>query len=174
MYFLRRTLSVVLTIVVSVVVASCQGSSERAATSQPTAASPSIEGTYKLMSRELPNGTVLRPPKIMGLFTFTKTHRNFNIIGEDAGGKFFVSTGATYTFTPTQYCQTQFFNIANDASDRAKAVYDSAEKVVSAPVTITGGRIEFKLPDEPAFVFQGTTLTATNKGNFVDVWERVQ
>jgi hypothetical protein len=44
-----------------------------------SAQTPSIEGTYQLISRKLSDGTVLSPPHIMGLFTYTKTHRNFNI-----------------------------------------------------------------------------------------------
>ena len=36
------------------------------------AQTPSIEGTYKLISRQLPDGTMLRPPDIMGLFTYTR------------------------------------------------------------------------------------------------------
>jgi hypothetical protein len=31
------------------------------------AQAPSIEGTYQLISRKLPDGTVLKPPDIMGL-----------------------------------------------------------------------------------------------------------
>jgi len=51
---------------------------------------PSIEGTYKLSSRKLPDGTVLKPPDIMGLLTYTKSHRNFNIVWKDATGKFHI------------------------------------------------------------------------------------
>jgi hypothetical protein len=36
-----------------------------------SAQAPSIEGTYKLLSRKLPDGTTLSPPNIMGLFTYT-------------------------------------------------------------------------------------------------------
>ena len=168
---LLRSLRTVLMVTASVAVASCGGSNDSPApVGQATAASPSIEGTYRLMSRQLPDGTVLKAPQVMGLFTYTKTHRNFNIVGADAGGKFFGSTGATYTFTATQYSQTRFFNIENDASDRTKAAYDSSEKTESAPVKVDGGRIEFQIPGEPLFVFEGTRLTATDKGNFVDVW----
>ena len=31
---------------------------------------------------------MLSPPDIMGLFTYTKTHRNFNIVLKDATGNF--------------------------------------------------------------------------------------
>ena len=79
------------------------------------AQSPSIEGTYQLVSRTLPNGTVLKPPNIMGLFTYTKTHRNFNIVIKDAMGKFYsYSLVSTYTLTPTEYSETRLFSILND------------------------------------------------------------
>ena len=46
----------------------------------PAASAPSIAGTYRLVSRQLPDGTMLRPPEVMGLFTYTRTHRHFNMI----------------------------------------------------------------------------------------------
>ena len=61
------------------------------------AQAPSIEGTYQLISRKLPDGTVLKPPDIMGLCTYTKSHRNFNFVQKDATGKFLSgSRVATY------------------------------------------------------------------------------
>ena len=50
---------------------------------------PNIEGTYKLISRKLPDGTMQTSPQVMGLLTYTKSHRNFNVIWKDAKGKFF-------------------------------------------------------------------------------------
>src|SRR5919108_1641352 len=49
---------------------------------------PSIEGTWQFVLRKFPDGTVLKPPDIMGVFTYTKTHRNFNLVQKDATGKF--------------------------------------------------------------------------------------
>jgi hypothetical protein len=73
--------------------------------STPQASSaPSIEGTYQLISRKLADGTVLKPPDIMGLQTYTKRYRNFNILSKDAEGKFTsASFVSTYTLTPTEY-----------------------------------------------------------------------
>src|SRR5712691_11083075 len=74
-----------------------------------SAQTPSIEGTYQLISRKLPDGTVLKPPDIMGLLTYTKTHRNFNIVIKDATGKFYsYSLVSTYTLTPTEYSETSW------------------------------------------------------------------
>ena len=67
-----------------------------------SAQAPSIEGTYQLISRKLPDGTMLKPPDIMGLYTFTKTHIHFNIVRKDATGKFrsssIVSTSDVRTY----------------------------------------------------------------------------
>lgn len=45
-----------------------------------SAQAPSIEGTYQLISRKLPDGTMLSPPEIMGFFMYTKGHRTVNIV----------------------------------------------------------------------------------------------
>ena len=72
--------------------------------SAASAQTPSIEGTYQLISRQLPDGKVLKPPDIMGLQTYTKSHRNFNLVLKDATGKFSsISAAATYKLTATEY-----------------------------------------------------------------------
>ena len=139
------------------------------------AQTPSIEGTYQLVSRTLPNGTVLKPPDIMGLLTYTKSHRNFNIVIKDATGKFYsYSLVSTYTLTPTEYSETRLFSILNDQVGGKDIVYDLSGKTQSVPVKMAGGRIEFKPPfDPPVLVFEGSKMTATLDGGFVDVWEKV-
>ena len=141
-----------------------------------SAQAPSIEGTYKLLSRKLPDGTMLSPPAIMGLFTYTKTHRNFNIVLKDATGKFrSYSLVSTYKLTPTAYTETLLFSILNDQIGGKDIVYDLAGKTQSVPVQRQGKRLQFKPPfDTPALVFEGNKITATAEGRFVDVWEKVQ
>ena len=41
--------------------------------------SPSIEGTYRLISRDLPDGSKQIYPNIMGLITFTEKYPKFNV-----------------------------------------------------------------------------------------------
>lgn len=136
---------------------------------------PSIDGTYKLSSRKLPDGTVLKPPDIMGLQTYTKSHRNFNVIWKDATGKFFsYSLVSTYKLTPTEYSETMLFSILTDQIGGKDIVYDLSGKTQSVPVKIDGGRLQFKLPfDPPAVVFEGDKMIATAEGRFIDVWEKV-
>jgi len=136
---------------------------------------PTIEGTYRLVSRQLPDGTRLRPPEVMGLFTYTKTHRNFNIVQQDAAGQFrSFSLVSTYTLTPTEYTETLLYRIRTDQSGGKEPVYNLSGRTGRAPVTVEGGRIRFKPPfDPPSFVFEGNRLTATLEGR-IDVWEKVQ
>lgn len=76
---------------------------------------PNIEGTYKLVSRMLPDGTMKKPPDVMGLFTYTKSYRNFNVIVKDANGKFnSYSVVSTYKLSATEYSETILFSISND------------------------------------------------------------
>ena len=141
-----------------------------------SAQAPSIEGTYKLISHQLPDGTMLKPPDYMGLETYTKTHRNFNIVQKDATGKFSsTSHVSTYTLTATEYSETLLFSIVNDQIGGKDIVYDLSGQTRSAPVTVEGGRIQFKRPfGGRSFDFEGNTFTSTAENNAnVDVWEKV-
>ena len=141
-----------------------------------SAQAPSIEGTYTLISRQLPDGTMLRPPDIIGLWTYTKSHRNFNIVLKDATGKFSsFSLVSTYKLTATECSETLLFSIRTDQIGGKDIVYDLSGKTQSVPIHMEGGRIQFKMPFErPTVVFEGNKITATVEGGFVDVWEKVQ
>jgi hypothetical protein len=143
--------------------------------SAAAAQTPSIEGTYQFVSRTLPDGTMLKPPDIMGVCTFTKSHRNFNLVQKDATGKFSsTSFVSTYKLTATEFTQTLLFSIRTDQIGGKDIVYDLSGKTQSVPVNMDGGRLQFKPPfDRPALVFEGNKITATLEGGFVDVWEKV-
>jgi hypothetical protein len=143
----------------------------------PAASAPSIEGTYRFVSRQFPDGTMLKPPDVMGLWTYTKTHRNFNIVRKDATGKFSSrSSVSTYKLTATEYSETVLFSIVNDQISGKDIVYDLSGQTRSAPATVDGGRLQFTLPFEPrALVFEGNKVTATAANNAnVDIWEKVE
>jgi hypothetical protein len=137
----------------------------------------SIEGTYTLISRQLPDGTMLRPPEIMGLNTYTKSHRNFNVVQKDATGKIAsFSSVSTYTLTATEYSETVLFSIRTDQIGGKDIVYDLSGQTRSAPVTVDGGRLQFKSPFTlRSFVFEGNKWTSTAENNAnVDIWEKVE
>jgi hypothetical protein len=143
-----------------------------------SAQAPSIEGTYLLISQKLPDGTVLKPPDIMGLCTFTKSHRNFNFVRKDATGKFAsTSRVSTYKLTATEYSETLLFHIVTNQIGGKDIVYDLSGQTGSAPVTVEAGRVQFKAPlstSQRSFVFEGNTWTSTSAEGSVDVWEKVQ
>ena len=140
---------------------------------------PSLEGSYRLASRDLPGGSRQVPPAIDGLITYTKGYRNFNIYWKDASGKLFsVSSVATYELTPKEYREKSIFFLINDEIGGKGVSYDLSGESGASPVTITGMRVEMQLPlhGEPQIAFEGNRVTATGKGAFgafVDHWERV-
>lgn len=138
---------------------------------------PSIEGTYKLVLRELPNGTKQVPPDVLGLLTYTKEYRNFNVYWKDANGKSFsVSTIVTYKLTDKEYSEKGIYHQVNDEIGGKGVGYDLSSPTGTSPVSFKERRIEFQLPlhGEPSIVFEGDKFTATRKGAFVDYWERVR
>jgi len=137
----------------------------------------SIEGTYKLVRRDLPDGTKQWPPDFLGLMTYTKQYRNFNVYWKDAKGKSFsVSNIATYKLTDKEYSEKSLDFMVNDEMGGKGISYDPSSATGSSPVTIKEGRIEFQLPlhGEPSLVFEGDKFKATRPGVFIDYWEKVK
>ena len=136
----------------------------------PAPKPPSLEGSYRLASRDLPDGSTQVPPAIDGLITYTKGYRNFNIYWKDASGKLFsVSSVATYDLTPKEYREKSIFFLVNDEIGGKGVSYDLSGESGASPVTITGMRVEMQLPlhGEPQIAFEGNRVTATGKGEVV-------
>lgn len=144
---------------------------------QAAGEAPSIEGTYKLVSRELANGTKQGPPDVLGLLTYTKEYRNFSIYVKDATGKSFsISSISTYKLTEKEYTEKNIYYMVNDEGAGQGVTYDLSGSTATSPVSVKDTRIEFQLPlhGEPAVVFEGDKLTAARNGAFVDYWEKVK
>ena len=141
---------------------------------------PSIEGTYQLAKRELPDGSVQHPPDVMGMVTFTKEFRNFSVVWSDDEGKFYSECYvARYMLTDQEYIETSEYLIVDDQIGGKAISYDLTKTTAKSEVSVDGGRISFALPQsfEKALsitvVFDGDNLTATGKDLFADYWERV-
>ncbi len=138
---------------------------------------PSIEGTYEFVSRDLPDGSTQTPPNMVGLITYTKTRRNFNVYWTSPDGKrTSFSSISSYVLTPTEYQETAIYHMANDEINAQGIQYDLSGKSGTATVTIEGGKMSIQLPlyDEPLLTFQGDTFTATKPGRFTDHWKKVE
>jgi hypothetical protein len=143
-------------------------------------ATPHIEGTYRLVRRELPDGTVQHPPTVKGMITFTKEYRNFSVVWKDEQSRFYSECYvARYTLTDKEYSETSDYLIVNDQIGGKGISYDLSNTTAKSPVSIGGKRISFALPQpfEKALSitveFDGGILKATGKDLFVDYWEKV-
>jgi hypothetical protein len=141
------------------------------------AQTPSIEGTYQLVSRTLADGTITRPPEIVGLWNQSKGQKNFNLLSKNAAGKYAArSSVATYRLTPTEYSETLVFLVESDQASGKEVVYNAGAKTGTSPIKVEGGRLQFKSVHTPnTLAFEGSKLTVTGPGGaFVDVWQRMQ
>jgi hypothetical protein len=141
---------------------------------------PSIEGTYSLIRRELPDGTVQLPPAVKGMMTFTREFRNFSVVWSDDRGKYYSECYvARYTLGEEEYAETSEYLIVDDQIGGKGISYDLSATTSRSGVSSVGTRITFALPQpfEKALSimveFDGDKLKATGKDLFVDYWEKV-
>ena len=136
----------------------------------------SIVGTYTFVSRQLSDGTIQTPPDVIGIYTCTKTYRNFNLVEKNKQGNMrSVSIISTYSLTDTQYSETLLAMVNSEQGSGKEVVYDVSGKTGTSPVTVEDGHIQFKLPVDPLPIsvrLKGNTLTAIGP-DFVDTWEKV-
>ena len=135
---------------------------------------PSITGTYIFVSRTLPDGTVMRPPMVSGIQTFTNDKRNFNIMWTNKNKKHFsYSVYSTYKLTDKDYTESIIFGIMNDEIGGKGLTY-LTNQTKTVPITYNKGKLDFKLPfDPPKVMFDGNKMIATSEGQFTDTWEKV-
>ena len=134
-----------------------------------------IVGTYMLEKRILPDSTVVVPPEIAGMLTFTEKYRNFNVFWNDKNGDpVSISYLASYKLTDTKYSEECIYQVMSNAD--LGAVYTWGPISGSSPVTVLNGKIYFRMPlfDEPALVFSEEGMVATMKGVFEDYWVKVK
>ncbi len=146
-----------------------------AATPAPFSPS-SIDGTYELTERVMANGTVLRPPSIVALYTMADGRFSLNLFVKNADGTIASeSSVGRYTFSADKYCEWIVYTIRNNldkpgVTNEAPAVTDHC-----APVTSKDGRFSFSPPGEGVEVrFGAEGFTAKIGGEFVDHWRKIR
>ena len=134
-----------------------------------------VEGTWRLLRRELPDGTIQTPPTVAGLYTLTNGLRHLNVFWRTPDSKpASIGVISTVKLTINEYTETLLAFALDDGSG-SPVVYNISGETKTAVVTRQGGRISYKLPfDPPSVVFEGDKLTATLEGAFIDYWERVK
>jgi hypothetical protein len=134
-----------------------------------------IEGTWRLVMRQLPDGTVQTPPTVAGLGTLTNGFRHLNVFWQTPDGKpASVGVVSKVKLTSNEYTETLIAFALDDGSGNP-VVYNFTGETKTAAVMREGGRISYQLPfDPPSVVYEGDKMTATLEGAFVDYWERVE
>lgn len=139
---------------------------------------PSIEGTYRLMARDLPDGSRLEPPQVGGMLTYAGKFRHMNLYWTDASGNIAsISLISEYELVDKRYWEQSVFFMSNNEIDGSGIAYDLTRPGGASPVWIgNNGLISFELPlfGEPSVVFANGGLTATREGEFVDHWVKVK
>jgi hypothetical protein len=141
----------------------------------PPAHAGDIEGTWRLVKRVLPDGTVITPPAVQGMGTAVKGMRHLNVFWQTPDG----NPGSyglisKYRLTANTYSETVLASAFDDGSG-GPILRGVAGETRNAPVTREGGRVSYQLPfDPPKVVYDGDQLTAILEGAFVDHWERVK
>lgn len=135
---------------------------------------PSVQGTWKLVSRTLPDGSVVKEPDVIGFTTYTADKRDvlFAVKGNDGnyGGLIIQSK---YSLTEKAYTEE---NLAFLKNFGAKTIVVPLKKGTSR-VTVKDGRIEFALPTagNSPVVVEGDTMTVGVKGKDpFDVYKKVK
>jgi hypothetical protein len=141
-----------------------------------SATSPSIEGTYELTERVMANGTVLRPPSVVALYTNADGRFNLNLfVKKDDGSVASESSVGRYRFRADQYCEWITYTIRKDLDK--PGVTNEAPPVTDhcTPVTSKNGRFSFSPPGEGVEVSYGREgFTAIIAGEFVDHWAKIR
>jgi hypothetical protein len=135
-----------------------------------------LEGSYRLVSRVLPNGKHVNDPDIVGFMTVTKTERSLNVMWKDPlGAPVSLSLIATYTFSKGKYCEKPIYWLQNNMGMPGLSYESPPEKKQCADVVSDADGAAFDMPGEPErMVFTREGFTATAKDMWTDTWKRVK
>ncbi len=132
-------------------------------------------GSYRLMKRVLTDGKELRFPEIVGFMTYTKTHRNFNLMWKDEkGARASLSLIATYTLAGGKYCERPVYWMQNNVGMPGIEYEWPSEKNRCAEVVSDASGTSFDVPGEPPRMqVTRNGFVASAKNMWTDHWERV-
>ncbi|HTT40444.1 MAG TPA: hypothetical protein VMH32_22550 [Burkholderiales bacterium] len=133
------------------------------------------EGTWRLVMRKLPDGTVQIPPTVYGMGTTKNGIYQLIVFWPTPEGKpASLSSLSEWQWSEREVAVTPLLVIFDDGSGKPP-VYTVGGETKRAPVTRQGARVSYQHPIDPPFVVrEGDKATATLEGVFTDYWERVR
>jgi hypothetical protein len=136
-----------------------------------------VEGSWKLVSRTLPDGAVVMGPNLQGLLTYANGYRHISVVFQTPDGKFgSFSALANYRISATEYTETRMFRVFDDPASGEGVGYAVSGAMMTVPIEHRGSQTRIKAPFDPViWSFEGDKMTAISvKGEFEDLWERVR
>ena len=133
------------------------------------------DGTYRLVTRALSDGTVLTPPAVRGMGTFKNGVYQLTLFWRTPDGNTAaLSRLSIWKWSETEVTATPLAFMFDDGSGKGP-VYEWGGEPKRVAVTRQGARVSHPHPLDPVFmVWDGDKETATIEGVLVDTWERVK
>lgn len=134
-----------------------------------------IDGTWRLVMRKLPDGTVQTPPTVQGYSNTVDGVNQILVFWPGPNGKpASISSVIRFEMSETEITGTTVISVFDDGSGKPP-LYNTVPATKTVPVERNGGRVSYQHPfHQPFVVREGDQLTATVDGEFVDYWERVK
>ena len=151
----------------------CAGMGFGFGASNASKSGPKIEGTYMLEYRETSDGKKIVAPEIVGMLSYSKTTRNFNVYWMSGGKPSSISMVAKYTLSEKEYTEDCMYYSEN--MDGKGITYNTAATHGVSPVTMKDGEIQFTpaLHGEPMLSISKNGMIATRTGSFTDHWKKI-
>ena len=137
---------------------------------------PSIDGTYEVTERVMADGTVLRPPSVVALYTMADGRFSLNLFVKNADGTIASESSiGRYTFSADKYCEWIVYTIRNNLDKPGVTNESPAVTDHCTSVTLKDGRFSFSPPGEGVEVsFGAEGFIAKIGGEFVDHWRKIR
>ncbi len=112
-------------------------------------------------------------PEIVGMLSYSKNVRNFNVYWMSGGKPSSISMVAKYTLSDKEYTEDCMYYAEN--LDGKGVTYNTAMTHGVSPVTMKDGAIVFTpaLHGEPMISISKSGMIATRTGAFTDHWKKI-
>ena len=145
-----------------------------------------LAGAWVLESRQLSDGTVLRPPQVSGVISWMpassrKAYVTLSVLMAKSGNvpRRFDYAASTYEISTSAITQARHLLIRQGYRSSAKSpisVYPKGRKA-KGKISVGDTAIEIShdiAGNEQSWVFEGGTMTASYEGAWVDTWRKIQ
>ena len=138
-----------------------------------TAHADGMDGTWRLVKRQLPDGSVLTPPAVYGRSTTNNGVNHLLVFWPTPDGKSAsLSSMSKWEWSAAEVAVTPMVLVFDEGNGKPP-LYLVGGDVKRSPLQREGGKVSYQHPLDPPFmVVEGDRSVATVKGAFVDYWER--